>query len=97
MTPEQTIRRIAEVANAVAFQAGVGGMEIAGQIVSILARHPERVETFLRDGWEVEDDFIAHAENGCLTFFNQAGKVITPAELYDARQIQNIKRRITRA
>ncbi|MCW5695757.1 MAG: hypothetical protein KIS96_03370 [Bauldia sp.] len=40
-TPEQVIARLAEIAEVVAWQAGVGGMELAGMFVSVLARHPE--------------------------------------------------------
>lgn len=37
MTPEDVIKKIAEIANDVAWQAGVGGLEMAGQFVSVLA------------------------------------------------------------
>jgi hypothetical protein len=93
MTPEETIRRIAEVAHAVSWQAGVGGMEIAGQIVSVLARHPEQIDAFLEHGtgWVIDTDLFG-AEHGCLTFYNTRGEITTPEKLHDAKVIRRILR-----
>lgn len=87
MTPEQTIAKIAEIANDVAFHAGVGGMELAGQFVSVLAAHPEKIEAFLSGELSlIDDDDLAHAEHGCLTWHTRTGEIMTPAKL---RQIKN--------
>lgn len=50
LTPEQVIARIAQVADSFSFSAGVGGMETAGQIVSVLAKHPHLTDRFLAQG-----------------------------------------------
>lgn len=92
MTPEQTIKRIAELADLVGSLANVGGMELAGQFVSVLARHPEHIETFLREGAMSDDPLIWSAGNGCLTFMNREGKVITPSQCHDAAVIRDITR-----
>ena len=39
----ETIETIAKMAHAIGWQAGVGGMETAGGIVSYLAQHPEHI------------------------------------------------------
>lgn len=91
---QETIRRIAEVADAISWQSGVGGMELAGQIVSVLARHPELVERFLSGGSELMLEGLLGAERGCLTFYNMKGEVTTPHELAASRQVQKLKRAV---
>lgn len=87
MTPEETIRKIAEIASTVAWQAGVGGMELAGQFVSVLATHPEKIEAFLSGNLSVvDDDDLLHAERGCLSFRSENGNLTTPAELRAIKQ-----------
>lgn len=92
MTPEQTIKRIAEVAEAVGWQAGVGACETAGMIVSILARHPGFIDEFMErgTGLMIDSDLFRH-EHGCLTFLSMNGKVSTPSQLSAARQVQKLK------
>lgn len=77
-TDKALIFKIANTANNVAFHAGVGGMEIAGMIVSVLAAHPEITERFMRDDWSIIDEPLMSAEHGCLTFFTAAGPVGSP-------------------
>lgn len=97
MTPEQTIKRIAEVAADTACGADVGASELAGQIVSILARHPEKIDDFMKDGfWALSDANLSGAEHGCLTFYRQDGKVTTPSHLHAAREVQKIKRALAK-
>lgn len=79
LTPEDVIKRIAAIANDVAWQAGVGGLELAGQFVSVLAAHPEKIAGFLSGKLSiVDDDALFHAENGCLTWHTKGGSVISP-------------------
>lgn len=75
------VRRIAHVADAVGFQAGEPAMEIAGQIVSVLAAHPEHVERFMREGAELFLDRTLNVENGCLAYRAVNGAIVSPAEL----------------
>lgn len=87
------IHRIASVADAVGWQAGVGGMETAGMIVSYLAAHPEDTETFLRDGTGYLIDSKISVEHGSLTFHRKLdGKVTTPQELRAAIEVKRIER-----
>lgn len=85
-TPEHVIKRLAEVANDIAFHAGVGGMETAGMFVSVLAEHPNLIDGFLRDGaaFLMDKDRFS-AEHGCLNFHNQVGGISTPQEARQAR------------
>jgi len=46
-TAAEVVERIAQVAEAVGMQAGVGGMETAGAIVSYLSNHPDLIEPFI--------------------------------------------------
>lgn len=90
--PEKVIAWIAKVANAIAWQAGVGGMELAGQFVSALARHPELVPQFLAEGSGCVIEHGLHPEHGCLTFYNMRGEITTPQELHAVREVQKLKR-----
>lgn len=75
------VRRIAHVADAVGFQAGEPAMEIAGQIVSVLAANPEHVDRFLREGAELFLDGTLNVENGCLTYRAAGGAILSPSDL----------------
>lgn len=88
------IDRIAKIAEAVGVQAGVGGMETAGGIVSYLAEHPKDIEPCLRFGiFELPADWI---ERGCLTWQGQNGKVVKPDFVRRARVIQSLSNPVTR-
>lgn len=78
------IRKVAEAAEALGWQAGVGGMETAGGIVSFLARHPEHIAAFMENGstFDLPFDWF---ENGCLTWQAQNGKIVHPDEVRAAR------------
>lgn len=90
LTPEQVIRKIAEVAAAIGWQAGVGGMETAGALVSVLAAHPEKIAAFLTGELSVvDDDALLRPEMGCLTWHAQSGKVMAPATARAARQMHD--------
>lgn len=83
------ILRIAEVSHAVGLQAGVGGMETAGAIVSYLAMHPEDIEPFLNGGFlELPSSLL---EKGCLSWHAMNGKIVTPKQSRFGRIIAALK------
>lgn len=79
------ILQIAKAAQAIGIQAGVGGMETAGGIVSYLAAHPEHIDAFMQKGstFDLPEDWFS---NGCLTWHAQNGKIVHPAEARAARE-----------
>ena len=88
MDARATIERIAEISKTVAQQAGVGGMETAGQIVSYLAAHPEHIDGLLANGiWDLPPDWF---ENGCLTWHGMNGKIVHPQEVRLRRVVKNM-------
>jgi hypothetical protein len=81
MSEIEAIKFIASVAKAVGWQAGVGGMETAGLIVSYLDEHPEKVAEFFENGSGFLIDNLIRAEDGSLTWHTQGtGEVISPVE-----------------
>lgn len=76
---ERVTRYLAQVASDTARQAGVGGMETAGAIVSYLARNPETVPILLAGG--PADLPIGFHVAGCLSWHGQDGKIHHPGEL----------------
>ncbi len=80
--PADTIKHIAEVADAFAAAAGVGGCETAGAIISYLAAHPDLVDRFMDDGSGLlmEIDARRIHLDGLLTWHRRDGSVISPAE-----------------
>jgi hypothetical protein len=73
---QEVIDRIAAVAEAVGKQAGVGGMETAGAILSYLAEHPRDLEPFMNGGFfELPADMHMH---GKLTWLGRDGRICTP-------------------
>lgn len=95
MTPEETIQRIAEAANAVGWQANIGGCDIAGVMVSFLAKHPERVGVFLRDGWLEAIGTDNPWAAGCLTFHRKLdGKITTPQDLRISKAVRDLAKPI---
>lgn len=86
----RTIQRLAEIAEAFGFQAGVGGMETAGNLVSYLATHPRDIEPLLRFGiFELPSDWH---ERGVLTWHAKDGKVTHPDHARRARVIKKLER-----
>lgn len=78
------------VSEAVAFQAGVGGMEIAGAIASYLIEHPDKIGAFM-DGGFFELPFDMHA-HGRLSWHGMNGKIITPEFSRRARVIKALEK-----
>lgn len=93
MSSESTIRRIADVAEAVAFQAGVGGVETAGAIISYLSAHPELTGEFMAEGiMALPADLWSQ---GRLTFHRKGdGKVVTPQDLRISQTVRDIAKPI---
>ncbi len=82
LAAERIIQCIASVAEAVGEQAGVGGLEMAGMIISVLAADPTLTATFLDDPLEFMLSDHMRAERGCLTFHRKGdGKVVRPEQL----------------
>jgi hypothetical protein len=82
------IERIAQLAEAFAWQAGVAGMETAGGFVSYLAEHPRDIEPFLKFGAiELPLDWLSQ---GGLTWYAKDGKIISPAFARRARIIRSL-------
>lgn len=77
----ETVKRIAEVAAAVGWQANAGASETAGLIVSVLAANPEHTERFMAEGSELFIDGTMRAENGCLSHFAMNGQIVSPTKL----------------
>lgn len=75
------IAKIAQVASAVAFQAGVSATELAGLIVSFLYANPEHTDRFMRDGTELFIDGTIRPERGSLTYTAINGRLLSPADL----------------
>lgn len=82
-TPEQVIGKIAEVAESVGWQAGVGAMETAGLIVSVLAKHPDRIPDFLARGIGAFIDGRFDAADGRLNWLASNGNIVSPEELIE--------------
>lgn len=93
MISRSVVLRIADVSEAVGWQAGVGGMETAGMIVSALSERPELVERFLAEGTGLMLEGEIMPEKGRLTFHRSSdGKVTTPQELRAAIVVKNMER-----
>lgn len=75
------LAKIAAVAEAVAWQAGVGAAETAGMIVSHLYEDPRLIERFMAEGTELLIDGTISPGGGRLSFYGADGVVRTPEEL----------------
>lgn len=78
-TPGLLISRIAECANAMGLQSGEPAIEIAGQVVSHLAAHPEHVDRFIEEGNELWIDGTISFNSGCLSYMCGDGLVRMPS------------------
>ncbi len=75
------VKRVAEVSTNVGFHAGEPALEMAGQIISVLAAHPEHTERFLEEGGELFIDGTFALENCSLTYRSQGGDILHPSVL----------------
>ena len=79
------ITYVAKLSEAIGFQAGVGGRETAGAIISYLAQHPDKLDAFMKEGvfgWG-DTEWIT---GGCLTWKANDGKVWHPDDARAARE-----------
>lgn len=91
---EVVISRIAEIAEAFAGQANVGGMETAGGLISYLATHPRDIEPLLKHGvMELPMDWLMQ---GCLSWHGKDGKVIDPDYARRANTIHKLRKEVPR-
>lgn len=82
------ISKIAQVSTAVGFHAGEPAMEIAGQIVSVLATNPEHIDRFMAEGQELLLDGTLNHENGSLTYRSMGGDILHPSVLRKSKGME---------
>lgn len=75
---EQLLAQIASLSEAIAFQSGTASSELAGQMVSVLARDPSLVARFMTDGSEMFLEGVFRPEVGRLSWYGQHGQIVTP-------------------
>lgn len=75
---EQLLAQIASLSEAIAFQSGTASSELAGQMVSVLARDPSLVARFMTDGSEMFLEGVFRPELGSLSWYSQNGQIVTP-------------------
>src|SRR4051794_39195154 len=89
---QTVIERIAAVAEAIGCQAGVGGMETAGSIISYLAENPGQITDFMAEQTSVMDWPIGWHEQGRLTWHGMDGKIHRPEHARRQRMIRKLER-----
>ena len=77
----RAIARIVNAARAIAWQAGVGGRETAGAIVSYLATSPDEIAPFIAGELSPIDFAGDWMRGGCLTWHAANGKVVSPEDV----------------
>lgn len=88
-TPAALIEFIAKVSEDMAWQAGVGGRETAGAIISYLALKPEHIEPFLTGGvCELPSEWI---DGGRLTWHANNGQIVHPDQVREAREARRAR------
>lgn len=75
------VKRIAEVATATGAMAGEPAIELAGQIISVLAVHPEHIDRFMAEGSELFIDGTFNPEHGSMTYRANSGAILHPSVL----------------
>ena len=86
------VEAVATRSEGFARQAGIGGMETAGNIMSYLADHPEDIEPFMNGGiFELPMDWF---ERGRLTWHAANGQVVRPQVARRQRIINRMKKGI---
>jgi len=91
VSPSELISKIADLAEAVGQQAGVGGSETAGMLVSYLAAHPDEIEAVLAPGgfFDLPERWWAF---GRLSWAGQDGKIWHPQQARFAAVIHKMKK-----
>ncbi|CUX20220.1 conserved hypothetical protein [Agrobacterium deltaense Zutra 3/1] len=75
------IAKAAQLATDLGWQAGEPASELAGQIISVLAAHPEHTDRFLEEGGELFIDGTFDTANGSLTYRSRGGDILHPGVL----------------
>lgn len=88
VTGADLVAKIAQVASGVGFQANVPALDIAGQILSILAANPEHIDRFMVEGTELFLDGTFNYENGSLTYRAVNGSILSPSVLRERKGSQ---------
>ncbi len=78
---EEIVLRVAELASAIARQSGTASSELAGQMISVLARDLSLIERFMRDGSEMFLEGAFMPEKGLLSWYGQNGQIVTPEDM----------------
>ena len=93
MSEAAIITKIARISEVIGWQAGVGGMETAGALVSYLARFPEKIPAFMADDFSVVSDLPTDwLRWGCLTWYSQDGRIIDPQWARQAMVIRDMEK-----
>jgi hypothetical protein len=87
-TAAAIVARIAQCAADLGWQAGEPAVELAGQMISVLAANPEQIERFMTDGGELWIDGTFNGENGSLTYRTMDGRILSPS---DYRKLKGIE------
>lgn len=73
------LAKVIDIAEIIASQAGVGGMETAGALISYLGRFPEKLPAFMADDFSIISDLPTDwLQQGCLTWHGADGKLYDP-------------------
>lgn len=92
LTEAAVITRIVELSEAIAWQAGVGGMETAGSIVSYLHEHPEDLPKLMDGTLSVIDWPMGWHMHGCLSWHGQDGKIYRPETVRRTQMIREMEK-----
>jgi len=86
---QRFIEVLAERSAGFSEQAGVGGMETAGHLISYLADHPKDLEPWINAGFfELPNDWIL---KGSLTYHANNGSVVHPRHARQSRIIKKLE------
>lgn len=81
MSAQALIEYVAQVSASVGFQAGVGGCETAGAIMSYLAANPDKLGKFVEEGFvSLVDDPRDYHLQGRLTWLGADGRIWSPEQ-----------------
>ena len=73
------LAKVIDIAEIIACQAGVGGMETAGALLSYLGRFPEKLPAFMADDFSIISDLPTDwLRQGRLTWHGADGKLYDP-------------------
>jgi hypothetical protein len=88
ITAEAIINRIAECAAALGNSTGEPAVELAGQMISVLAVNPQHIERFMAEGNELWLDGTFDVANSSLTYRTMDDRILSPS---DFRKLNGIE------